>query len=66
MSFLIVFFLHPRWKGLRLDSYLEDETGKRMPAIKVFALSIQCLKDKLEEKLESEGTGKSNSLFSNV
>jgi len=49
-----------------LDSYLEDETGKRMPAIKVFALSIQCLKDKLEEKLESEGTGKSNSLFSNV
>ena len=45
-------------KGLKKDTRLDDETGKAMPAIDVFALSIKCLKQKLEEMLETEGTGK--------
>ena len=45
-------------QGLKKDSLLDDETGKPVPALDVFALSIQCLKDKLMTMLNNEGTGK--------
>jgi len=45
-------------QGLKKASLLDDETGKPVPALDVFALSIQCLKDKLMTMLNNEGTGK--------
>ncbi|XP_060601651.1 heat shock 70 kDa protein 12A-like isoform X2 [Ruditapes philippinarum] len=44
-------------QGLKKGSLLEDETQKTMPALEVFALSIQCLKDCLMKLVESQGTG---------
>ncbi|XP_053401232.1 heat shock 70 kDa protein 12B-like isoform X1 [Mercenaria mercenaria] len=44
-------------QGLKKGSLLEDETQKTMPALKVFALSIQCLKDCLMKIIDREGTG---------
>lgn len=44
-------------QGLKKGTLLEDETQKTMPALKVFALSIQCLKDCLMKMMDKEGTG---------
>ncbi|KAK3604538.1 hypothetical protein CHS0354_000359 [Potamilus streckersoni] len=44
-------------QGLKKDSQLKDETGKRMPALQVFSLSIQCLMSHLMKMLNKQGTG---------
>ncbi|KAK3604535.1 hypothetical protein CHS0354_000357 [Potamilus streckersoni] len=47
-------------EGLKKDSMIEDETGKKMPALQVFSLSIQCLMNHLTKLLEKQGTGVKN------
>ncbi|KAK3604536.1 hypothetical protein CHS0354_000358 [Potamilus streckersoni] len=44
-------------EGLKKDSQLQDETGKKMPALQVFSLSIQCLMSHLMKMLDKQGTG---------
>ncbi|KAK3588466.1 hypothetical protein CHS0354_004680 [Potamilus streckersoni] len=44
-------------EGLTKSSTIEDETGKKMLALDVFALSIKCLKNHLMKMLEKQGTG---------
>ncbi|XP_052816703.1 heat shock 70 kDa protein 12A-like [Mya arenaria] len=44
-------------EGLKKDATLADETDRELPALTVFALSIQCLRNRLMELLNNEGTG---------
>ncbi|KAK3610273.1 hypothetical protein CHS0354_029733 [Potamilus streckersoni] len=44
-------------EGLKKTSLIEDETGKKLPAIDVFSLSIRSLKKHLTQMLEKRGTG---------
>lgn len=44
-------------KHITSDMTLEDITGRTLPALDVFSLSIRALKDHLIEELERQGTG---------
>ncbi|XP_076112735.1 heat shock 70 kDa protein 12B-like [Mytilus galloprovincialis] len=44
-------------KHITSDMAVEDITGRTLPAIDVFSLSIRALKDHLLEELEKQGTG---------